>query len=878
MMKSLKAMWLKFKTNAMRGTNDAAQATHVHYICYLPKHFGFIASFLLKLFYSGIKINKDQIAVLRNIPNDAIVIYVNKHKSYFEYLFFHTRYSQLGLKCPEIGLNYRVYAWQPLSRLVKILWSHLNYLYHNLTLSDPYSSGYIRRELVAGRSAFLSLSEKKGFYRRFVKAKTDPIRYLIEMQEIINRPIYIIPQLMIFGKKPHRVAHTLIDLLLQPKENPGKIRRLITLFKNPEKILVEISEPVNLQNFLELERNPMSNVEHLALELRHQLIHQINRHRQSITGPILHSSEELKESILTNAELQNFMGRYSKKRGMPIHKVYRKAHAYLDEIAAKYNNVIIEIGAVVVGWFLKILFDGITFNHEILNQVKNTSKKGPLILIPCHKSHLDYLILSYILYTNNMPCPHVAAGKNLSFWPMGPLFRGGGAFFIRRTFRRAVLYSKVFSEYIQKLLEEGFNIEFFIEGGRSRTGKLILPKLGLLSILIDAYKKGACEDMIFVPTYVGYDRVLEESSYLNEIEGGQKKPESLLQVFRARKFLKKRYGRVYVMFHQPISFKDLLSQNDYDLSGMTPKEQNALCRNLGHRFINAINKVSVINPHSLVASAILNGSKKRFSYDQLKFRIETYMNYLNSQEVKLADTLFFDQDHAIENALDSYVQRKFIEPISKNQEGLSANSIYRVNESKRPLLEYYKNNCIALFIPSAFTALSILQKDVFQFAASDLFSSYAFLQEFFKYEFAYDIDRTPEYFVRKTVKSFINDAILIPHPTLPDTYNVTSLGYRKLKLFSSFLKTYFESYWIVLNFLMKQPKNPINKKERLKKIQAKGARMYKNREIDRNESLSKINYENAMEFFNTHEVKSLEDTAPIHFYADAIKRYMSHMP
>lgn len=154
-------MWLKFKTNAMRGTNDAAQATHVHYICYLPKHFGFIASFLLKLFYSGIKINKDQIAVLRNIPNDAIVIYVNKHKSYFEYLFFHTRYSQLGLKCPEIGLNYRVYAWQPLSRLVKILWSHLNYLYHNLTLSDPYSSGYIRRELVAGRSAFLSLSEKK---------------------------------------------------------------------------------------------------------------------------------------------------------------------------------------------------------------------------------------------------------------------------------------------------------------------------------------------------------------------------------------------------------------------------------------------------------------------------------------------------------------------------------------------------------------------------------------------------------------------------------------------------------------------------------------------------------------------------------------------
>ena len=143
---------------------------------------------------------------------------------------------------------------------------------------------------------------------------------------------------------------------------------------------------------------------------------------------------------------------------------------------------------------------------------------------------------------------------------------------------------------------------------------MILPKLGLLSILLNAYKNKACEDMIFVPIYIGYDRVLEESSYLNELEGGQKKPESLFQVLKARKFLENKYGRVYLKFHEPISLREVLSQEGTSMENMTSKEQNALCRNLGHRVINAINNVSVVTPHGVVASALLNTSKKRFSY------------------------------------------------------------------------------------------------------------------------------------------------------------------------------------------------------------------------------------------------------------------------
>ena len=298
--------------------------------------------------------------------------------------------------------------------------------------------------------------------------------------------------------------------------------------------------------------------------------------------------------------------------------------------------------------------------------------------------------------------------------------------------------------------------------------------------------------MIFAPIFISYDRVLEESSYMNEIEGGQKKPESLLQVIKARKLLKKRYGRIYIQFHEPISLNELLMQYDTTIQDMTSKELNSFCRSLGNRILNAIDGVSVITPHALVASAILNCARKRFSYDHLMNHIETYMAYLFSQEAKMADTLVLDHVRAVDQVLDSYAQRNFIERLATDSDDRSADKQFTVNVSKRPLLEYYKNNCVSFFIPAAFTALAILEKDAFQLSAVELHSGYSFLQELFSSEFAYNPDRTPEYLVRKSIKAFIDEAILMPHPTLPDTYNLTSEGFRKLKFYSRFLKNYFE--------------------------------------------------------------------------------------
>ncbi|MDX2499362.1 MAG: 1-acyl-sn-glycerol-3-phosphate acyltransferase [Deltaproteobacteria bacterium] len=857
-------------TKLLRGSYD-------HYTWMLPDKMDRFSNLLLKLFYKGIKIESQQTEILQGLDEDAIVVYVNKFKSFFEYLFYYNRYQQEKLPYPQMGFDYKVYVWQPFSKLLRIPLAKLVSLVRHGSAPNPFRSGFVKQELLDGRCAFLSLVGKKIFHRRFIKAETDPIQHLIEMQNSIDRPIYIIPQLMFFSKTARRENPTLIDILFGPEDKPGNIRKLVNLFKNSSRVFVEVSEPLNLKHYLASAEACDKSTEYQSLLLRRDLLIQLTSHRQSITGPVRKSREELKESILTTERFQRFMETYAENRDIPIQQVRRKAAGYIEEIAANYSPAFIKVASVMVGWIVRVMFDGFTTNHDVLNRVRNMSQKGPLLLIPSHKSHIDYLILDYVLYHNNLSVPHIAAGKNLSFWPMGPIFRSGGAFFLRRSFGGAVLYSKVFAEYIHKLLEEGYNVEQFIEGGRSRTGKLLMPKLGLLSILMNAFKNGACKDMLIVPIYVGYDRIIEEKSYLHELGGGKKEPENIFQVFRARKFLKKRYGKIYIQFHEPISVNQLQSQQGQSLADMKSKERNAFIRNLGYQIINAINRVTVVTPHGLVAGAVLNFTKEKFSIGELFSVLETYMRFLTTQNAKLSDTLVSHQQAAFEKVVASYTQRKFIESLSKNNEDTDAEREFLINESRRPYLEYYKNTCIAFFIPPAYTAMAILEKDSFRFSASDLHAGYGFWRKFFKFEFAYDVDIRSEFHVRKCIKAFIDEGMVIPHQTLPDTYDVTPEGFRKLRIFADFLKTYFESYWIVLNFYMRNPQNKVKAKDRLKKLTARGNRMYKRKEIDRKEALSKVTYQNAVEMFSRRGIKGSDDTEKIEIYSVALQKALKYL-
>ena len=178
---------------------------------------------------------------------------------------------------------------------------------------------------------------------------------------------------------------------------------------------------------------------------------------------------------------------------------------------------------------------------------------------------------------------------------------------------------------------------------------------------------------------------------------------------------------------------------------------------------------------------------------------------------------------------------------------------------------------------SAFTSLEILNRDAFQFITTEIYDGYSFLKKLFRDDFAYDKKIPTERSVRKNIKVFIDDAYLMPHHSLPDTYNITSAGFRNMKLFANFLTTYFESYTIVLQYLLQTPRNTAEPKDRLKKIEARGRRMFKRNEIERKEALSKVNYINAIDYFNTQGIKGSEDTEKIRGYIESINQYLSRL-
>ena len=807
------------------------------YSCGLPHRLGWVRHLLLKLTFSRIHINAEQLKVIKNLPPDALIIYTNITRSKFECLFFYFQCIRYGLLVPRIAFDYRFYFWQPWGQVLEIVHNKFLALKQRSPLPDAYASGFIRNKLLNYGAGFLSLVGKTGFFKRWSDVTMDPIEYLIVLQKQISRPIFFIPHLLFFDNKPIGNEQNLIDILFGSKQKPGHLRRILALFRRPKDIFVEISEPLDLKYFLKNKSIETSSDEALAVDLRRRLLEQINGHRQRVTGPSRKSAEELRQTVLTSANLTRYIQRHSARRKITMFEARKEASKYFDEIAAKYSLSFVALGSAITRWFLKNIFDNVNLDEDGLNKIKRKHLKGPLVFIPCHKSNFDNITLMSVLYANHLHCPHTFAGENLSFWPIGPFLRRTGAFFMRRSFKGAVFYAMVFSEYVKTLLKEGYNMEIFIEGTRSRSGKLLPPQIGGLSLLINAYQNGACPDLVFVPVSISYDRIPEEGSYLHEIQGGQKTKESFRAMIKGGKILKSRYGQIYFHFADPVVLSSFFEREHVDISEtLKGKKLNQFSQKLGQHLLYEVQCKSVITPQSLVAAALLGIARQNITAENVFEIVETFLSYLSTKKVILTDILIINPTAATTHALEYYTRSRIIEPV----ETMGPKDQFKIPLNKRNFLEFYKNNAIGHLIPAAFTAVLILATDMFQFGSNHLHSEYAYLKKLFANEFFFDPDQTIAYQVRKTIKAFIDDVIVVPHPTLPDTYNLTSPGYRKLQFFSGLLKPLFEAYFIALSYYRDLPEKLPSKKERVKAMRSLAHSMRKKNQIDRVEAISEV--------------------------------------
>ena len=282
-----------------------------------------------------------------------------------------------------------------------------------------------------------------------------------------------------------------------------------------------------------------------------------------------------------------------------------RARRYLREIAANQSPTMLAVLSAVVGAIFRRVF-GRFVVHDI-DRIVEAAKLHPLVLVPSHRSHFDYMILSWLFYQHHLVPPHVAAGTNLAFFPLGPIFRRAGAFFLRRSFEGNQLYAAVFRSYVQLLIKDGASQEFFIEGTRSRTGKTLQPRLGMLGMMLDAYARGARRELYLVPIGFTYERLVEERSMSEERSGKSKRGESLLQLFKARSVLRNRFGSVIVRFGEPLPASEYISRYETDSSDDTAPELRVATERLGIEISRRLNELITASRTS-VASVSLLGS------------------------------------------------------------------------------------------------------------------------------------------------------------------------------------------------------------------------------------------------------------------------------
>ena len=802
---------------------------------------------LVRKVLSKVRISDETAERLKSLSSKGVVVYVLKNKSQLNSLILRELCVRKGIPQPVYCHGINMITWQPFSMSVRVVMSHLSHRIFKKATPDTARTGHLKGLVRDGKSVIIHLGESELFENPFVE---ETLSQLMEAQTTLNRPIYLCPELITYGRRREKEEESLINILFGQSDTTDPLRRLITFLRYSNKASVISAEPVNLTEFIKTGEG--LSREELVRQLRGELIARIDEEKATIVGPLLKSREEIIGMVLRDRGLVTFMeetAAKAKKAKRDFNAVRKEARKYLDEIASDYSEIFVEIWDRILNWLWNNIYDGVVVDVEGIAKIRSVSKKMPFVIVPCHRSHIDYLLLSHIFYKHNIQMPFVAAGTNLSFFPMGYIFRKSGAFFLRRSFKGNELYAEVFAKYLKVLLKEGLPLEFFIEGGRSRTGKMVMPKYGILSMIIDAYQEKACEDLAAIPVYIGYDRVIEEKAYLQELGGADKEKEKATEMIKSSKLLRKRYGRVYMNVGEPILLKSYLAAQGKPLEEMTIEERQSLYRRIGYTIVSAINKVSVVTPFALTAVGLLCYDRRGISLGELREVLALFYDYLAFRKVSFAMT-FADREKAVGEALHLFNQSGLISRMGAEEEEEEIEEIvYSLEDDKRMNLEYYKNNILHYFLPVSFVATSILTSPEDMIPINRINDDYSFFKRLFRHEFIFD-DQKNDLDEVGEVLSYLRDRGMIAGFDKNEKVwiEVKGRGRTSLLPFAGLIHNYMESYWVVIRGAYYLRKGPKAERDWLKNIRDLGARMYKKGEIRRAEALSQSNYQSAMQY------------------------------
>lgn len=660
---------------------------------------------LIPALSARVSVDEYVIKKIKELAQGGPVVYAMKYRSLYDVHFLRMRFAQLGLPVPAFVFGLSPSETGSVRKWAQVWHARIVALLRDRDRSEAVDGRALSEIFETGGAAVLFLVDEKTSRARYLNPDVDPIRMLLDLQGKSAGSIAIVPMFVLYDRRQPRTIRPFWETFLGDADQPGPVRRILTAVRKWTVPEVLIGEPVHLVAQFE-EFGSDRSWEELPFEVRNDLVAAINARIRVNRGPERLSRTEIKEWVLQDSRVQRAVRLAVQRDPQSEQKVRKDAESYVDEIAADQRIQVHHFLFYLLKWLFTKIFDSIDLNEAQFSVLKEKNQQGSLIYVSCHKSHLDYLLVGYLSFVNQMAIPYMAAGKNLSFWPLGPILRNAGAFFLRRSFKGLALYPHVFAAYLKVLVKANININFYIEGGRSRTGKLLPPKVGLLAFLLQAVKEEAVKDLTFVPTFVGYDQIPEESSYLRELAGREKQKESLLAVLRSREVLRKRFGRAYIRFYDPVSyvsFRDRLAQRS-EVGGVVEDKRRAL-NDFAYHLMHGIVRAGVVAPIELVAAGLMCSNRRRVSHDDLVRTIEGFCDVLRSEGLELAGSLE-DRERAVETTLGLFAVRGFIE-VEPGGPGAKP-TVYVINEEKRAALQFYKNSIVNYLWPYALFAAAVL--------------------------------------------------------------------------------------------------------------------------------------------------------------------------
>lgn len=564
-----------------------------------------------------------------------------------------------------------------------------------LGLPSPARALQVGRLKEAQSFFYLTRSGQPSPLTRNPYEYADRFKRLVEAaQQDASLEVQIVPVSIFWGRAPRNQDSIVKALLADAWVAPGFFKQTLRLLINGRQTLLKFGKPISLRAEVDAVAGSTTAGEGQASRRIARLLRaEYRRERELVVGPNLSHRQTVVNSVINSAPVQAAIREHAVQQAMPVEKAELAARKMVYSIVSDYSYPVIRAFDLVLTRLWNRIYQGVDVHR--FETIAEVGAGAELVYVPCHRSHVDYLLLGYLVHHRGLMSPQVAAGDNLNIPVIGSILRRAGAFFLRRSFKGDALYAAVFSEYVHAVMQRGFPIEYYVEGGRSRTGRLLAPKGGLLSMTVESYQREANKPVVFLPIYVGYEQLVEGESFLAELAGAAKKKESIFGILNTlREFRRKQYGKVHVNIAEPIHLAAELQVAQ--ASGMAHRQ---FVQHLGRRITERINEALVLNPINLLSTAILGTARQAMDEKRLLFQIDLLLEL--SRAVPYAERQTVTPLNG-EQCIAYAIKQGMIERISH-----PLGDIFQVPARQAALLTYFRNNTMHAFALASLLAALI---------------------------------------------------------------------------------------------------------------------------------------------------------------------------